>query len=100
MKVTLHIKDNVLRQEKDMDMIVHDVKRVIGYKKNESFRYSYIENSKTGRLQKAYIVFNVNDNDKNNVLSRLQTELGDYIFSINARRGDLVLTEDAETDFD
>lgn len=100
MKVTLHIKDNVLCHEKYMDMFVHAVKRIIGYKKNDTLMYSYIQDNDTGLLQKAYIVFNINDHDKNNILSNLQAELGDYIYSINAKRGDLVLTEDTGTDFD
>ena len=100
MKVTLHIKDNILHGRDDMELIVHDVKRIAGIKRNDALRYSYIQDPNTNCISKANIVFNIRDDSKNNILSELQNELGNYIFSINARRGDLVLTEDTGTDFD
>lgn len=97
MKVTLRIKDDVLRGRDDIEMVVHDIKRIANIKKKDPLQYSYIQDPNTDRLSKVRITFNIRNDD---ILSELKKELDDYIFSIHARRGNLELMEDVGTDFD
>lgn len=100
MKVTLHIKDNRFRSREEMEMFVHDVRRIASIGRKDPLRYSYIQDDDTHRLSKAFVVFNVKPDEKDFIISNINYELGDSIYSIDIRRGDIVNQEDTGTDFD
>jgi hypothetical protein len=100
LKVTLHIKDNRFRNREEMEMFVHDVRRIASIGRKDPLRYSYIQDDDTHRLSKAFVVFNVKPDEKDFIISNINYELGDSIYSIDIRRGDIVNQEDTGTDFD
>ena len=97
LKVTLRIKNKILRSRDDLEMLIHDIKRIAKLKKHAAMTYSYIEDEKSNRLVDVTVTFNVKDDD-DKVISQIQAELNKYIYSINMRRGDLVNEETEDDD--
>ena len=98
MQCKIFIKDYILKDEDEMKLLVHDIRRIAGLNKNDPLKYVY-SGSDEG-ITNAYVQFNLRELDSFTVQDMLEDELGKYILSIKNPRGKLIQTEDTGTDFD